>query len=63
MLEKISDIIIGANHPTEEAYKIFQKKLKAVSKDWNYLDFSAREAIDCLDKHLNKTELKTNTPK
>jgi hypothetical protein len=63
MVQKISDIIIEVNHPTEEAYKIFQKKLKAISINWNCLEFSAREAIDCLDKHLNKIELKTNTQK
>jgi hypothetical protein len=63
MIEKISDIIIEVNHPREEAFKIFQKKLKAISINWNCLEFSAREAIDCLDKYLDKIELKTNTQK
>ena len=63
MVQKISDIIIEVNHPREEAYKIFQEKLKDISIKWNCLEFSAREAIDCLDKHLNKIELKTNTQK
>lgn len=63
MTIKSNDTIKEVNHPREEAYKVFQEKLKAISIKWNCLEFSAREAIDCLDKHLDKIELKTNTPK
>jgi len=63
MIIKNNDTIIEVNHSQEEAYKIFQKKLKAISIKWDCLEFSAREAIDCLDKHLNKIELKPNTQK